>query len=140
MSPTDADTAAAGDARNRQRIDKWMWHARVVRTRTLAKRLALSGKVRLNRERVTDASRPVKIGDVLTIALDRRVLVLRIAGFTERRGSATLAAGLYEDLSPPPAQSGVSGPEEGTQPPSRRPTKKQRRQLNALRQNPFEDG
>ena len=55
------DPTTANASPDRQRIDRWMWHARVVKTRTLAKRLALSGKVRVNRlSVVTDASRPVR--------------------------------------------------------------------------------
>lgn len=117
---------------DRQRIDKWMWHARVVKTRTLAQRLVRSGNVRVNRDKVSDASRSVRLGDVLTIALSAQVRVLKVAGFAERRGSATLAADLFEDLTPPPApRQSSDGPAE--HPPSRRPTKKQRRQLTALR-------
>jgi ribosomal protein S4 len=51
-----------------QRIDKWLWHARFARTRGAAQRLALSGHVRLNRDKVTVASRTVRAGDVLTLA------------------------------------------------------------------------
>lgn len=91
---------AAGPGR--QRIDKWLWHARVVKTRSLAQDLARSGHVRVNRERVAAASATVRTGDVLTITLDRRVLVLRVLGFAERRGPAPEARRLYEDLSPAP--------------------------------------
>jgi ribosome-associated heat shock protein Hsp15 len=91
-----------------QRIDKWLWHARVVRTRTAAAALAISGRVRRNGVRVDAASRAVKPGDVLTIALDRGVRLLRVVHLAQRRGDAEAARGLYEDL----AESG------GVDPPS----------------------
>ena len=50
-----------------QRIDKWLWHARFARTRGAAQQLAMSGHVRVNREKVTSASRLVRTGDVLNI-------------------------------------------------------------------------
>jgi len=86
-----------------QRNDKWLWHARVVRTRTAAMELATSGLVRRNGVRVDAASRVVKSGDVLTIALDHGVRILKVLGFVERRGGSELARTLYEDLSSAPA-------------------------------------
>ena len=85
-----------------QRIDKWLWHARFARTRGAAQKLALSGHVRVNREKVTAASRLVREGDVLTIALGRGVTVLRICGIAERRGSAAEARQLYQPHAPAP--------------------------------------
>jgi ribosome-associated heat shock protein Hsp15 len=82
----------------RQRIDKWLWHARVVRTRSAAAELVTAGGVRLNGARVDAASRLVRAGDVVTIALDRSIRVLRVIGFAERRGSAEAARVLYEDV------------------------------------------
>jgi len=83
---------------DRQRLDKWLWHARVVRSRTGAAALVAAGHVRVNGERTRSASRAVRTGDVLTVALDRRVRVLQVAGFAERRGSADEARGLLVDL------------------------------------------
>ncbi len=88
-----------------QRIDKWLWHARFARTRSAAQRLALSGHVRVNRDKVTAASRLVRIGDVLTLALGRSVRVIRIRGLADRRGSFEDAQLLYEDERPAPGQS-----------------------------------
>ncbi|MCW5698124.1 MAG: RNA-binding S4 domain-containing protein [Bauldia sp.] len=82
----------------RQRLDKWLWHARLARTRTTAQALATSGAVRVNRERTVSASHALKIGDVLTIAIAGGVRVLRVAAFADRRGSADVARALYEDL------------------------------------------
>lgn len=82
----------------RQRIDKWLWHARAVRTRTDAAALVVAGHVRLNGRRVTAASQLVRLGDVITLALDRSVRVMRVEGFAERRGAAPDARALYRDL------------------------------------------
>ena len=81
-----------------QRIDRWLWHARLVRTRGAAAELAGSGYVRVNGARVAAASRQVRAGDVITVALDRVVRVLKVRGFVERRGPATTAQSLYEEL------------------------------------------
>jgi ribosome-associated heat shock protein Hsp15 len=83
---------------DRQRIDKWLWHARTVRTRSDAGQLVTSGHVRLNGRKVTAASHPVRVGDVVTIALDRSVRVVRVAGFAEKRGDAATAQALFHDL------------------------------------------
>jgi ribosome-associated heat shock protein Hsp15 len=117
----------AGD---RQRIDKWLFFARVAKSRSLAARLVMAGRVRVNREKVEQASHPVKPGDVLTVTLDRRVLVHRILGCGVRRGPAAEARTLYEDITPvaeaPLAASPVREPGAG------RPTKKERRALDRL--------
>jgi ribosome-associated heat shock protein Hsp15 len=84
---------------NRQRIDKWLWHARMVRTRSDASSLTESGFVRLNGQRVTAPSHPVRLGDVVTLALDRAVRVIRVEGFCERRQDAPAARVLYRDMS-----------------------------------------
>ena len=83
---------------NRQRIDKWLWHARVVRKRTDAAALAEAGFVRLNGKRVRASSQSVRAGDVVTLALDRAVRVLKVEGFCEKRGVASAARALYRDL------------------------------------------
>jgi ribosome-associated heat shock protein Hsp15 len=116
---------------DRQRIDKWLWHARLVRTRSAAAALAAAGHVRINGQRVDAPSRAVRSGDVVTVALDRAVRVLKVLGFAERRGSADDARGLCEDLEPrserpdaPPGWSPVMR-EAGVG----RPTKRQRRAI-----------
>ncbi|MBR1217147.1 RNA-binding S4 domain-containing protein [Bradyrhizobium sp. U87765 SZCCT0131] len=83
---------------DRQRIDKWLWHARVVRTRADAAALVSGGHVRLNGARETSPGHAVKPGDVLTVALDRSVRLLKVTGFAERRGDAPSARTLYEDM------------------------------------------
>ncbi|MGN6285073.1 MAG: RNA-binding S4 domain-containing protein [Afipia sp.] len=88
---------------DRQRLDKWVWHARIVRTRADAAALVTKGRIRLNGARETSPGHAVKAGDVLTIALDARVRVLKVIAFAERRGDASAAVHLYEDLQPPPS-------------------------------------
>jgi ribosome-associated heat shock protein Hsp15 len=82
----------------RQRLDKWLWHARVVKARSSAAALVEAGHVRINGVREQAPGHGVKAGDVLTIRLDRTVRVLKIIGFSERRGDAAAARVLYEDL------------------------------------------
>ena len=116
---------------DRQRIDKWLWHARVVRTRSAAAALSDSGLVRINGARIDSSSRPVRPGDAVTIALDRTVRILKVIGFAERRGSADMARILYEDLTPPPEppqEPAAGGREEG----AGRPTKRERREIDRL--------
>jgi ribosome-associated heat shock protein Hsp15 len=115
---------------DRQRIDKWLWHARLVRTRTAAAALAGSGHVRVNGRRIELPSQAVREGDVITVALDRAVRVLKVLAFAERRGSADIARCLYEDLSAFPGRP-LSPPE--TAPRERgegRPTKRDRRAID----------
>lgn len=75
-----------------------MWHARVVKTRTSAAELVASGHVRVNNARVVAPSHPLKVGDVLTIALDRSIRIWKVTDFSERRGDATAARRLYVEL------------------------------------------
>jgi ribosome-associated heat shock protein Hsp15 len=88
----------AAEKLDRQRLDKWLWHARVVKARTSAAALVEAGHVRINGVRETAPGHAVKAGDVLTIALDRTVRVLKVTGFSERRGDASSACVLYDDL------------------------------------------
>jgi ribosome-associated heat shock protein Hsp15 len=114
----------------RQRIDKWLWHARVVRTRSAAAALASSGHVRLNGRRIDAASHLVRPGDVVTVALDRCVRVLKVAGLAERRGSAEIARSLAEDMVAAP-QALVRRPDPPAERPpgTGRPTKRERRAM-----------
>ncbi|MBS0240693.1 MAG: RNA-binding S4 domain-containing protein [Proteobacteria bacterium] len=115
------------------RLDKWLWFARVVRTRTLAAGLVTDGRVRVNRERVLKPSQPVRAGDVITIAVGPRVRVLQVTGFGERRGSATDAQALFRDLSEAePANRPASAP-SGRDQGAGRPTKRDRRAIDRLR-------
>jgi ribosome-associated heat shock protein Hsp15 len=90
-----AKPAAGAD---RQRIDRWLWHARLVRTRDAAAELASCGHVRVNGARIRAPGRMVRTGDVITVALERDVRVLKVKGFVDRRGPAGVAQILYKDL------------------------------------------
>jgi ribosome-associated heat shock protein Hsp15 len=113
-----------------QRLDKWLWCARLIKTRSGAARLIEAGKVRINGARVVKPSRLVQAGDVVTAAALGKLTVVRVVAAAERRGPASLARGLYEDLTPrepPSPKSGLDG-RKGP-----RPTKQARRRLDALR-------
>jgi ribosome-associated heat shock protein Hsp15 len=122
-------------AEGRQRIDKWLFFSRAVKSRSLAAKLAQAGRVRINGEKTDQASALVKTGDTLTIALDRRILVYRILDPGTRRGPAEEARTLYEDISPSPSAERAlpdaiaAARDLG----SGRPTKKERRQTDRLR-------
>jgi len=122
-------------AEGRQRIDKWLFFSRAVKSRSLAAKLVVAGRVRINRDKAAQASDLVKPGDVLTITLDRRIFVWKVLGAGVRRGPAEEARTLYEDMSPPPTPKGEALPdaipalrEAG----SGRPTKRERRQTDRL--------
>lgn len=86
----------------RQRLDKWLWFARVVKTRSLAARLVIEGHVRLNTRRIEAPAKAVVPGDILTIALERQVRVLKVLAPGTRRGAFSEAQHLFEDLSEVP--------------------------------------
>jgi ribosome-associated heat shock protein Hsp15 len=128
-----------------QRLDKWLWFARVVKTRTLAQQLVATGRVRVNRERTEKPSHGLRLGDVVTATVQRRVRVLRVLELGVRRGPPAEAARLFEELtpSPPVAKSRVasspegggelaptSGPQLHREPGSGRPTKRDRRRID----------
>jgi len=122
-------------AEGRQRIDKWLFFSRAVKSRSLAAKLVVAGRVRINRDKAAQASDVVRLGDVLTITLDQRILVWKVIGAGVRRGPAEEARLLYEDMSPQPTPKGEAVPdaipalrEAG----SGRPTKKERRQTDRL--------
>lgn len=117
----------------RQRLDKWLWYARIVKSRTLAQKLIASGAVRVDATRVTTTGYRIAPGVVITLSVHDRLRVLRVLDGGTRRGPATEAQTLYEDLSPElpkdalkPAMPGKR--EDG----AGRPTKKERRQIDKL--------
>tara|TARA_R110002020_G_scaffold198830_3_gene400051 strand:+ start:8700 stop:9089 length:390 start_codon:yes stop_codon:yes gene_type:complete len=118
----------------RQRIDKWLFFARIAKSRTLAGKLASAGNVRVNRDKIDQASFLVKPGDALTISLERRIVVLKVVACGHRRGPAPEAQLLYEDITPKPA-----APDEAKavvpqrEPGSGRPTKRDRRKIDQFR-------
>jgi ribosome-associated heat shock protein Hsp15 len=116
-----------------QRLDKWLWCARLVKTRSLAAKLIEGGKVRVNGARALKVSRHVRLGDVVTgtgVGAGR-LFVVRVMAEAERRGPAALARSLYEDLTPvAPPPSEVARIEVHRE---KRPTKRDRRRLEAIK-------
>ncbi|MBS0248709.1 MAG: RNA-binding S4 domain-containing protein [Proteobacteria bacterium] len=99
-APGSAAGKASDPGAARQRIDKWLWHARIVRTRSDAARLVEAGHTRINGQRCTAPGQPLRIGDVVTVALDRSVRVVEVAGFCDKRGSPRDAVVTYRSLGP----------------------------------------
>jgi|LNFM01.1.fsa_nt_gb ribosome-associated heat shock protein Hsp15 len=118
-----------------QRLDKWLWFVRVVRSRTSAAELVVGGRVRVNRERVLKPAHTVRPGDVVTVTVESRVRILEMVAPGERRGSATEAQALYRDLTPPrePRESDPVQLQATREAGSGRPTKRDRRAIDRLR-------
>ncbi|MDZ7822820.1 MAG: RNA-binding S4 domain-containing protein [Ahrensia sp.] len=120
----------------RIRLDKWLFFARIIKSRTLAAKFISGGHIRLNGDKTTQQSQMVKPGDVLTIALEQAIKVLKIVDCGTRRGPAPEAQTLYEDLSPPPlpkAETKFAAIAAKRDPGSGRPTKKERREIDRFR-------
>ena len=116
------------------RLDKWLWHARFLKSRTLASKLCKSGKVRVNGEPVKKAHVVVQPGDVLTFPLGRHIRLIKILRLGLRRGPAKEALLLYEDLEPPVHQrpTAVVDAVAKREPGAGRPTKSHRRAVDRL--------
>jgi ribosome-associated heat shock protein Hsp15 len=119
------------------RLDKWLWYARFVKTRSLATRLVIDGRMRVNGAPTQKAHYAVKVGDVLTFPLGAHIRVIRVLALGSRRGPAAEAQSLYEDLDPPktPAaqQAAATPPFEERGPGSGRPTKREGRKIAQLK-------
>jgi ribosome-associated heat shock protein Hsp15 len=87
------------------RLDKFLWFARIVKTRALAQALAEQGRIRIAGRVVERAHAPVRVGDVLSFAQRGAVRVLKVDALPKRRGPPAEARGLYTDLS-----NGAAGP------------------------------
>lgn len=85
-------------SRPTMRLDRWLWHARIYKTRTLSAEMVAGGKVRVNGRVTTKPAAPVGPGDVLTLVQGREVRVLRVTGLPARRGPATEAQAHYEEV------------------------------------------
>ena len=118
----------------RQRLDRWLFFSRAVKSRTLAQKLIESGAVRINSERTLAADRRIGPGDVLTMTLHEQLKVWRVLAAGTRRGPASEAATLYEDISPPPLPRGPAAAVHAARDPGAgRPTKRERRDIDRLR-------
>ena len=121
-------------AEDRQRLDKWLFFSRAVKSRTLAQKLIESGAIRVNSERTVASDHRISAGDVLTMNVHTKLLVWRILDPGTRRGPAPEAEQLYEDLSPPPIPRAEKVEKHGERETGAgRPTKKERRQTDRWR-------
>jgi ribosome-associated heat shock protein Hsp15 len=115
------------------RLDKWLWHARFFKTRSLAAKVVSSGVVRVNSEPVRKPSTPVGAEDVLTFPAGDQIRVIRVDELGVRRGPASEAQALYTDLSPPKPKSQDKTTENPAFEGKGRPTKKDRRTFDLSR-------
>jgi ribosome-associated heat shock protein Hsp15 len=83
------------------RLDKFLWCARIVKTRGLARQMVEQGIVRLNRARIVKPGHDIHIGDVLTFVWSERLHVWRVRALPRRRGTALEARLLYDEISAP---------------------------------------
>ncbi|MEO0635992.1 MAG: RNA-binding S4 domain-containing protein [Pseudomonadota bacterium] len=120
-----------------QRLDKWLWYARVYKSRGLAQRMIADGRVRIDTVRAEAAHKTVRPGHVLTITLERDIRVLEVLLPGERRGPASEAQLLYKDLSPPkPKRSDHVDPRRVAAPkPEKRPSRRDRAALEGLKRS-----
>jgi ribosome-associated heat shock protein Hsp15 len=84
-----------------QRLDKWLWCARFLKSRADCTRLVAAGGLRINRQPTDKAHARLRPGDVVTLPLHGRVRVLRVIALALRRGPAAEARTLYEELPEP---------------------------------------
>lgn len=94
------------------RLDRFLWFARLAKTRGAAQKIAEAGTLRLDGRRIERAHAPVRVGAVLAFPLGGRVRVLRVEALPSRRGPAAEAAALYTALEIA-APKGVDAPESG---------------------------
>ncbi len=120
------------------RLDKWLWHGRFFKTRSMAARVVETGAVRVNSDRVQKRSTLVMVGDVLTFPQGDAVRVIRVENLGTRRGPAPEAQGLYTDLSPPAPRQRETAPENPRFEGKGRPTKRDRRTLDLSRARSLE--
>lgn len=132
MSSTAAPAEAA------VRLDKWLWHARFFKTRSLASKTVSEGRVRVDGTVVGKPHWSVRPGQVLTFVQGGHVRLVKVVALGTRRGPAPEAQTLYEDLAPPSPDTAL--PRDSGRPPpaprgrgAGRPTKKERRQTERLR-------
>lgn len=129
-------TGPAETPLHKERLDRFLHFSRAVKSRTLAQKLIESGAVRVNSERTDRTDFKVGAGDVLTMSLHNRIIVWRIIDAGTRRGPATEAQGLYEDISPPSLPKAERSPYDAAiaerGPGAGRPTKKERRETDRL--------
>ena len=123
------------DAPAKIRIDKWLWHGRFFKTRTLAAKVVTGGHVRVNGQKISKASHSVTPGDVLTFPQAKIIRVVRVEGLGTRRGPAPEAQTLFFDMTEPKDDT----PPRMTYSGKGRPTKRDRRNLDLMKSRPLEE-
>ena len=127
---------------DKQRLDQWLFHARLFKTRTLASTRCKGSKIRVDGGISNKAGMLIHPGQVLTFQRGGRIRVIKILELAKRRGPASEAINLYEDLTPEQTRLKTRGP--FSYPPSRngmretgtgRPTKKDRRAVDRLKKS-----
>jgi ribosome-associated heat shock protein Hsp15 len=114
------------------RVDRWLWAARAFKTRPLAQQACDGGKVQINGN-AAKPHKPVRPGDLIEIGASDPPRRWRVLGLAPRRGPASEARGLYEDLTPPPPPRPPEPFAPRRERGAGRPTKRERRQLDRLR-------
>jgi len=115
------------------RVDKWLWAARVFKTRSLAASACDGGKVDVN-DQAAKPAKGLRSGDVVRVTLPQgRRRILKVAALDDRRGSATIARALYEDLTPPEPPRLRQARPAWRPPGAGRPTKRERREISRVR-------
>ena len=116
------------------RLDTWLWYARFYKSRSLSSKAILSGKLRVNSNKIIKPASKVKINDVLTINHLNMVRIIQVQNLGARRGPASEAQKLYKDLSED--ATGASNikhvSEKSKKDTNKRPTKKDRRILDKI--------
>jgi ribosome-associated heat shock protein Hsp15 len=139
--------SADGGPVSGQRLDLWLWYARITKSRTLAQALIEKGKVRVNRDRIIKSAHTLRLGNAVTVSLGPRVRILKVEGFGVRRGPTTEAATLYHELTPetvsikaktgnaivPAGPGNADTPQAFREQGTGRPTKRDRRALVRLK-------
>jgi ribosome-associated heat shock protein Hsp15 len=122
---------------DRHRIDKWLWHVRFFKTRSLAAAAVSGGRVKLDGERVKPAH-ALRIGQLVAITLEQRTVQVAVLALPARRGTATLAQACYAETPASIASNALHREQRRIAALSRpltehRPDKRERRQLDQLR-------
>jgi ribosome-associated heat shock protein Hsp15 len=147
----DAEKPGVSPADGGQRLDRWLWFIRAIKSRTQAAALVTDGKVRVNRVRIDKPSQAVRPGDVITVTVRGKVRVVRVLAPGTRRGPPAEARTLFEEVvaashtpTDPTSADVAAAADERSKPafdapsPRResgnsRPTKRDRRQTDRLR-------
>ena len=114
------------------RIDKWLWAARAFKTRRLAAGACEGGKVDVNGEAARPA-KPLRGGERVEITVPNGRRILKVVALSDRRGPASEAQKLYEDLTPPAPPRIRQAKPPYREPGAGRPTKRERRDIDRLR-------